>query len=787
MAQDGSTTPAAAAPATAPTGRLLSGRAREVGLRLGGLAIAIVVVIAIFSILSKNGTFLTVSNGVGILRAMSTIAIVALGLTLVIVVGEIDLSFGYMYGLASTLIAVAWIVWGWPLWLAMPLAFVVAIFIGSVNAFLVAVAKIPSFIVTLGTGSRSTARPCSSNTATLNPQYPPPGRSVPQGEVDFFAGISNQDLPGKFPMQGIWMILVAIVIGFVLSRSLFGFRLKAIGGNPLAAALARLPITKYKFVAFITCSLLASLAAMLDFAFIGSTQPNAGLSLLFPVFAAVIIGGASLAGGRGTAIGTLSGALLLADHLQRPRAPRRGRLPEPIRARLGDHRGGRLGSLHPGPAPMTDAPAPVDGAERGSGLRIRGLTKWYGDTRAVEGLDIDARPGEILGIAGPNGAGKSTLIKILAGEVTADLGDVELDGAPWDTRIDRDRVAVVHQDPQLFPNLTVAENLMVGREGTRAMTRGLTAAERSLMADLAILDYRDRPLALVPLAIQQRVEIGRALARDARVFLFDEPNSALTQEESNDLFRRMHGLAKAGRVVLLVSHRIAELARHASRVVLILDGRSTAILEGATLTQEDIAGGLVVGQASRDVTEQARGRADGAASALRLSGWTHAAGEFSEVDLDVKAGEIVAFVGVEGSGARELVRSMAGFERASGRMDLGGAAGTDVAAATSLVSPDRSSSLSNLTIGENMVSRLDDEIATRGGALRRGRMHRIAQELREQFRVKTGSVHLPIRSLSGGNQQKVAIAAAIVKRPDVLVLEEPTRGVDLGSKSESIG
>jgi ribose/xylose/arabinose/galactoside ABC-type transport system permease subunit len=303
----------AAPPVAGPVSGLWSGRAREAALRLGGLFLAILVVIAIFTFISKPNTFFTLVNALGVVRTMSTIAIVALGLTLVIVVGEIDLSFGYMYGLAATTIGVAWIVWGWPLFLAIPLAFVVAIGVGAINGFLVAVPKIPSFIVTLGTGSLVFgSNLLISNTATLNPAYPPPGKVVPPGEVAFFYGLSNQDLPAKFPMQGIWMIAVAIIIGFLLSRSLFGFRLKAIGGNPLAAELARLPIRKYKILAFIICSVLAALAAMLDFAFIGSTQPNAGLSLLFPVFAAVIIGGAALSGGKGTAIGTLSGALLLA-------------------------------------------------------------------------------------------------------------------------------------------------------------------------------------------------------------------------------------------------------------------------------------------------------------------------------------------------------------------------------------------------------------------------------------------------------------------------------------------
>lgn len=313
MAENTSGTAAAPSGAGPTATERWSGRALAAGVRVGGLLIAILIVVVVFALLSKPNTFLTVTNAVGVMRSMSTIAVVALGLTLVIVVGEIDLSFGYMYGLASILIGVAWVVWGWPIWLAIPLAFAAAVCLGAINSFLVTVLKIPSFIVTLGTGQLVFGTTLLvSNTATLNPAYPPPGKVVPQDQVDWFFGLSNQHLPLGIPMQAIWMTVVAIIIGFILSRSLFGFRLKAIGGNPVAAELARLPIRKYKFAAFILCSLLASLAAMLDFAFIGSVQPNAGLSLLFPVFAAVIIGGASLAGGRGTAIGTLSGALLLA-------------------------------------------------------------------------------------------------------------------------------------------------------------------------------------------------------------------------------------------------------------------------------------------------------------------------------------------------------------------------------------------------------------------------------------------------------------------------------------------
>jgi ABC-type sugar transport system ATPase subunit len=423
----------------------------------------------------------------------------------------------------------------------------------------------------------------------------------------------------------------------------------------------------------------------------------------------------------------------------------------------------------------------------GAGLVITGLRKWYGETRALDGLDLTAAPGEIVGIAGPNGAGKSTLIKILAAETRADDGTILLDGQPWDPDLHQDRVAVVHQEPQLFPNLTVGENLIVGREGTRTLRRGLRQEERELLADLAILNVADVPLERVALAVQQRTEIGRALARSARIVLFDEPNSALTDEESEDLFRRMHLLADAGHVVLLVSHRLAELVKHADRVAIILDGVCTKVVAPPDLTQETIAAELVVSQAEREPEEQLIVHmGEDAETALVLRDWSHQGGEFTGIDLHVRAGEIVAVLGVEGSGARELVRSVAGFERGHGHLEIRGRAGAGtIRSESSFVSADRQATLfSNFTLGDNIVSRLGREIAAAGGRLRRGRMRAIAQDARDNFRIKAPAITSPIRSLSGGNQQKVAIAAAIVKRPEVLVLEEPTRGVDIGSKAE---
>ena len=283
-----------------------------IAARIGGLFAAVIVVAIVFLLINPH--FANPNLGVSILRAMSSVAIMAMGLTLVIVVGEIDLSFGAMYGLAANCLAVMWVVHGLPVYAAIPATLVVAVAIGTFNGFLVTTLKIPSFIVTLGSYNLLYGLSLwVSNSGTFNPNYPPSGVDLPQGQLDFFIGLTRSFGRYQLSAEVFWMFAVAVVVGFLLHRSLFGFRLMAIGGNPEAARLAKLPVRRYKILAFVLCSVLAAAAGILDFSFIQTSQPDIGLSQTFPVFAAVIIGGASLSGGKGTIFGTLGGALLLAE------------------------------------------------------------------------------------------------------------------------------------------------------------------------------------------------------------------------------------------------------------------------------------------------------------------------------------------------------------------------------------------------------------------------------------------------------------------------------------------
>jgi ABC-type sugar transport system ATPase subunit len=420
-----------------------------------------------------------------------------------------------------------------------------------------------------------------------------------------------------------------------------------------------------------------------------------------------------------------------------------------------------------------------------AGIGLRGLTKRYGSTVALNGLDLDIAPGEILGVAGPNGAGKSTLVRMIGGEERPTSGTLTLDGRSWSPTEQWNVVSIVHQEPQLFPNLTVSENVVAGRESGRAAWPKPSRGDLQVMDALGLGSVRDSRLGDCSLAMQQRTEIARAVARDARVFLFDEPNSALTDAESDELFREMRKLAESGRVVLLVTHRLSDLVKHCARVAVVRDGRVRAILSGDGLTEESLARQLVTEAAGEGSLGSLRAWPEKyaeAAPGFLARRWSGAA--FHDIDFSARAGQIVALMGVEGSGARELLRSFAGLERATGETAIRGTA--DLGRVRAYVPATRALSLySNFSVGENLLVRLGvPDIAGRLLALKKNRMEALAQAAVKRFLVKTPTTAVPIRALSGGNQQKVAIAQALNCSPELLLLEEPTRGVDIHSKNE---
>jgi ribose/xylose/arabinose/galactoside ABC-type transport system permease subunit len=305
-----------------PRDRVLS-QLRGLGLqRVAGLLAAVVIAGFVFAVWS-DWLFLKTGNLVVMIRLMGVLGIIGLGLLVVLLVGEIDLSFSALAVLSAIVMGKMWVELGYHIAIGILVAFAVAIGVGLFNAFFVNVVKVPSFIVTLGSNTLvfGFTLLISRNTPILAQKLPPDpeewqvrgGDYVDAAEYTFFRALaSNYALPGRFPLQVVWLAGFAIVFGILLSRGVFGFRMKAIGGNEQAAVLAKLPVRRYKTLAFVISACMAAMGGLLDFSFISQVQPNQGGIYLFPVFTAVIIGGASLSGGRGTVSGTLLGALLLA-------------------------------------------------------------------------------------------------------------------------------------------------------------------------------------------------------------------------------------------------------------------------------------------------------------------------------------------------------------------------------------------------------------------------------------------------------------------------------------------
>ncbi|MDT7584216.1 MAG: rhamnose transport system ATP-binding protein [Pseudonocardiales bacterium] len=430
-------------------------------------------------------------------------------------------------------------------------------------------------------------------------------------------------------------------------------------------------------------------------------------------------------------------------------------------------------------------------------LTMHGIAKRYGAVRAIRQADIEVAPGSMHALVGENGAGKSTLIKILSGAVTSDAGTITFDGDPVQIAGTTDAIALgiatVYQEPALFAELTVSENIFLGRE-LRSGPRIDWAAQHAKVVELLDLlgvPARDAtvPVGTLSIAEQQQVSIAKALAGDAKLLILDEPSAILTDSEIDVLFGVIRRLTESGVAVVYISHRLDELFRIADAVTVMRDGATVGTYPLAGLSVREIAELMVGGILNED--RPARTVAD-APPRLELES-LGLAGKFHDVDLAVRPGEIVGLYGLVGSGVAEIANTVYGIDPAtSGEIRLSGKAVRPTSPrhaqrlGIALLPADRKRQgmfafqaiAFNISIGHLGVLSKFAFWVDRAGE------RRVARELIERLAVRTPSERQPIGALSGGNSQKVVLARQLVERPDVLVLAEPTQGVDVGAKEE---
>ncbi|WP_432108561.1 sugar ABC transporter ATP-binding protein [Streptomyces sp. AA1529] len=436
------------------------------------------------------------------------------------------------------------------------------------------------------------------------------------------------------------------------------------------------------------------------------------------------------------------------------------------------------------------------GADRVPVLALSGVSKSFGSVRALRGVHLELHAGRIHALAGENGAGKSTLIKVLAGVHAPDSGQVLLDGSPTAFHGPggaRDAgIAVIHQEPTLFGDLSIAENIFMGRQPRRSLgriDRAATRAATSGLMDRLGVDLRpDRAARGLSIADQQLVEIAKALSFDARVLVMDEPTAALTRRETARLFSVVEALRAAGAAVLFVSHRLGEIFELCSHVTTLRDGEPVATEPLADLT-EDALVRRMVGRDLGHLRPERQARSGEVALAVRgLS----RAGVFRDVSFEVREGEIVALAGLVGAGRSEVAQAVFGVDRPdAGEVRVAGTllrAGSPTAAmraGMALVPEDRRQ---RGLVGEASIERNIGLTGLGGlgpaGLVRRSAERARAGEWGQRLRLKYDRLSDPANVLSGGNQQKVVLAKWLATRPRVLVVDEPTRGIDVGTKAE---
>lgn len=427
-------------------------------------------------------------------------------------------------------------------------------------------------------------------------------------------------------------------------------------------------------------------------------------------------------------------------------------------------------------------------------LEVRGISKVYPGTVALESVDLDIHPGEAVALLGENGAGKSTLSSIIAGVIQPAGGRMRWRGDPYAPGQPADAIAhgigLIHQEMRLLPDLSVAENVLVGRWPTRAGFLDARTMRAKAEEQLRRLGFRGRMDALVrnlSVAGQQQVEIAKALMLDASLLILDEPTAALGEAETDALFECIHSLKADGMSFIYVSHRLAEIARIADRIVVLRDGAKIAEHDSGTVHPDQLVREMVGRSVDRLFPDIPPPRDEVVLSVRDVS---DREGRFTDISFEVKAGEIFGIAGIVGAGRTELVRSIASLEPGrSGSVSVDGrpiAVNRPLSARDAgivLIPEDRKHQgvIINDTIEDN-IALPNLPSLTRGGMVRGADVRRLAASVAQRFGVK-GNVAQPASSLSGGNQQKVVLGKWLARDPRVIILDEPTRGIDVGARA----
>ncbi len=441
-------------------------------------------------------------------------------------------------------------------------------------------------------------------------------------------------------------------------------------------------------------------------------------------------------------------------------------------------------------------PLPLNASIATPVLEMRGITKRFSGVPALQNVNLMIYPGEVHALMGENGAGKSTLMKILAGAYIADEGEIWLNGQPLKITdpgtARRAGINLIYQELNVAPNLTVAENMFMGselRQGQLLDREGMRRESARVLQSLGASFAPDDVVSSLSIAEQQQVEIARALKDNSRILVMDEPTAALSDRETERLFEVIHKLRNDGIAIIYISHRMEEVYALANRVSVLRDGQYIGSLERHEISPERLVH-MMVGRPMQDFYEHQRQTTPGEV-VLDVRNISDGR-KVQPTNLVLRAGEIVGLAGLVGAGRTELSRLIFGADpKASGEVFLNGqklnirSPGDAIAAGIGYVPEDRKDQglFLEMSSGKNIILNMLKQDA-KAGVINWGSVGKIAKNAVQDFNIRLANLEIRAMDLSGGNQQKLLLARWLAIKPRVLLLDEPTRGVDIGAKSE---
>lgn len=740
--------------------------------------------------------FITFGNFINMGHQMAITALIAFAMTAVILARGIDLSVGSSLALAGIVGGIA-LQSGLPPFLSLLITIAVGVGVGMLNGFLVTGLNISPFIATFGTMAMCRGAALSlSNASSIQITDP----------VMIWLGSATV---GPVPVSIFLIVLFLIVWWLVFNRTILGRYIYAVGGNAEATRASAVNGKRIQFLTYAMAGGFSGLAAILLIGRVQSAQPLGGFGLEFDVITAVVIGGTLLSGGVGSVLGTFfgtilvtiirtglsffgiaqeityivtGGMILLSVLLYQPDLLKSFRIS-----------GGRIHRLQP----ISHAAGDEGEHARNENhtLRLNNIGKLYSGVRALQQVNFEVSSGEVVSLVGENGAGKSTLVKILSGVITPEEGTLELDGEPIELRNPKDArdagIGVIHQHYSLVPELTIYENLFIGREETVTGFLRRTRMKRitkKLLDEFRIGLKPETKIGQLTVGQCQLIEVVKATLGNPWLIIMDEPTSSLSRSESEKLYELIRELTAKNVAILYISHKMEELYRLCNRAVVLRDGKHVGNAD-LPETDENALINMMVGRNIESIFPYREAKPGDIA--IQVDGLSDG-GLLKNASFHVRQGEVVVLAGLIGAGRSEVLEAIFGLSSIKhGKLTVFGqevkrpTPQTMSGMGLAFVPEDRHEAgfVPMLSVRHNMSLswlRRNNKL----GFIPMNEEISLVHNMMDKLNVRPADPDKNTIFLSGGNQQKVVLGKWLVTQPKILLLDDPTRGVDVGAKSE---